>query len=380
MYKRDVENQIQKVLEMGKIAILYGARQTGKTTLATHLAKSYPNGEVLYLSCDEPDIDQALTGKTSTELKSFIGDNKLIIIDEAQRVADIGLTLKLLHDSFPGLKIIVTGSSSLELANKVSEPLTGRSVCLKLYPLSIRELMQKFSGVELKRILGEILRFGAYPEVVETAKADVVPLLENITQNYLYKDLLEFGEIKNSDLVRNLLQVLALQLGNEVSLSELSILLSVRKNTIKKYLELLEKAFIIYRLKPLARNKRNEVGKFKKVYFYDLGIRNMLIGNLNPMNLRNDVGALWENFCINERMKYLQFKRIPANTYFWRNYYGAEVDFIEEWAGEIRGYEFKWKKGRFTRPKAFLESYENSDVKLINMDGVEKLWSRYKEI
>ncbi len=379
--KRDIEKKVEKTLEMGKIAVIYGARRTGKTTLSKHLMEKLSKGSYLYLNCDEPDIDEALTNKTSTELKSYIGDYRFLVIDEAQRVKNIGLTLKLIADNYSEMKIIATGSSSFELANGVNEPLTGRAFFLKLYPFSINELSRKYDDIELKRLLEEFLRYGTYPDVIGVAKVNVEVLLHDLVDNYLYKDILKFNRLKNDDLIRNLLEALALQVGSEVSLNELSKLLGVDIKTVKRYIQLLEKAFVVYRLRPLARNRRNEVGKFKKVYFYDVGIRNALLNNTNKLRLRNDVGMIWENFCVTERYKYLQSKDKFVESYFWRNYAGGEVDFIEESGGEIRGFEFKWQKDSFTKPKAFFENYPNAiDIKLINKDNFNDLWEEYDRI
>jgi hypothetical protein len=373
--KRDIAPNIKEILSQGKVAIIYGARQTGKTTLSRQIAEEF-SSEYLYLNADEPDIDEALTGKTSTELKNYIGDAKVLVIDEAQRITNIGLTLKLLHDTMPELKIIATGSSSFELANKVSEPLTGRSITFTLYPLSLKEISQKYeSKIERGRIIGQILQYGLYPDIFLSAKASAPQYLANLVENYLYKDLFEFGEIQNADLVRNLLEALALQVGSEVSLNELANLLNVRKETVKRYIELLEKAFVIFRLRPLVRNKRNEIGTYRKVYFYDVGIRNALIGDYNEVDSRKDTGALWENFCIVERMKYNQAKNRFPNSFFWRNYTGAEVDYVEEYQSEMSAYEFKFKRDNAKLPKAFAESYSNSTFQIVNKKNFEQLWN-----
>lgn len=367
-YTRGIENQIKSTLQLGKVAIIYGARQVGKTTLAKKIAsQSYPDSEFRYLNCDEPDVVESLSGKNSVELASIIGQNKVLIIDEAQRVENIGITIKILHETFPDLKIIVTGSSSIDLANRIVEPLTGRSFEFQLYPLSIKEILGKQGRETLNRDLDNLLIFGSYPEVFSHDIGTKILLLNNISTNYLYKDIFKFQEIKNPDLVRNILQALAYQVGSEVSLNELATRFEVDKKTIKRYLELLEKAFIIYRLRPLARNRRNEVGKFSKYYFYDLGIRNSLIGNFNPLNVRDDIGALWENFSIIERLKLNQSKNIFPNYYFWRNYSGSEIDFIEEWGGVLNAFEFKYspmKKANLPTP--FATDYPNNSFKVIN--------------
>jgi len=373
-FTRDIKPNIINTLRLKKIALIYGARQTGKTTLAKDVAEEMVKqnnwGGYLYLNCDEPDVAISLTAKTSTELKSIIGNNKIVIIDEAQRVENIGLSLKLIHDTFSDIRLIITGSSSLDLANKVIEPLTGRNIESKLFPISLTELKNSFNEIEINRRLEELLIYGSYPEVINTASQNKVTILSNISKNYLYKDLFKFQDIRNPDLINNLLKALAFQLGNEVSITELANLLEVDKETVQRYIELLEKSFVIYRLGPLARNKRNEVGKFKKIYFNDLGMRNSIIGNFNSLQVRNDVGALWENFCINERIKLAQVKNEIPNYYFWRNYYGAEIDFIEEWGGKLNSFEFKWNKDRKIPPKAFTDEYGHIvEFKTINKNN-----------
>ena len=379
--ERSIKNKLITGLKAGKVVIVYGARQVGKTTLVKQVASElYPDGNFLYLNGEDPYINDNLVGKSAVELKAFIGDYPLVIIDEAQKVQDIGLTLKLLHDTYPSVQLLVTGSSSLSLANKTAEPLTGRSFRYKLYPFSLTELANALSKSKVEARLEELLIYGAYPEVFLAATVDKVRILSELASNYLYKDILEFEGVKDSDFVRDLLKALAFQLGNEVSVNELANLLGVSKDKIKRYLDLLEKAFIIYRLRPLARRRRKEIVKNTKIYFYDLGIRNYLISNFAEMDLRTDRGALWENFCINERFKFYQTQDITPNTYFWRNYYGAEVDFIEEWNGEIRGFEFKWRKKTFTKPKAFFEAYENASIKLINRTKLFSLTQPYEKI
>ena len=287
----------------GKVIVIYGARQVGKTTLIEQIRKKYPTDSV-YLNCDEPDVRLSLTNITSTALKKFIGDKKLVFIDEAQRVENIGLTLKLAVDNMPEIQVVATGSSSFELSNKIVEPLTGRKYEFFLYPLSMRELAQNYSAVELSRLLEQRIIFGMYPAVAQGA-GDAGETIKNVARSYSYKDVLNYSGIRNPEVLEKLLQALALQLGSEVSYSELSRLVGVNRITVQNYINILEQAFIIYKLRPYSRNRRKELGKLHKVYFFDTGMRNALINNLNPAPLRADIGALWENCWINERIKLL---------------------------------------------------------------------------
>lgn len=363
--KRAIQAQIEARLFKKKAIIVYGPRRIGKTTLAQDLLKKYPKSSQ-YLNCDEPDIRAALSNKTSTELKHLIGNKKFVVIDEAQRVENIGLTIKLLVDNYPKVQILATGSSSFDLSNKISEPLTGRVFEFTIYPFSITELKQKYSAIELQRLLPAFLRFGSYPEIINTSAIQAPEIITDIAKNYLYKDILEFEKLKNPDLLLKLLQALALQVSNEVSYNELARLLEINKITVEKYIHLLEKSFIIFRLNPFSRNPRREINSMRKIYFYDLGIRNSLIKNFNELNIRPDLGALWENFCIIEKMKSNAINNRLINTYFWRNYKGNEIDYLEEYSGKLAGYEFKWGKNKIKIPKEFTELNPNATLKLIN--------------
>ena len=299
LIKRTILPQINKSLFKNKAIIIYGPRQIGKTTLVNQLLKSYKDSR--YLNCDEPDVRRALTDKTSTELKAFIGNIKLVAIDEAQRVKNIGLTLKLLIDNFPDIQIIATGSSSFDLSNKIKEPLTGRIRKFFLYPLSIAELNSQYSPTESKRLLENMLIFGNYPEIV-TKPQEKEKNISHIANNYLYKDALEFQQLKNPEIIESLVRALALQIGSLVSYNELANLLKIDKKTVSKYIRILEKALVIFRLTPFSGNLRKAIGKKRKIYFWDTGIRNALINNFNPLSLRNDSGFLWENFIIAQRL------------------------------------------------------------------------------
>jgi len=367
LVKRKIQSSVEKALFKGKIVIIYGARQVGKTTLVKEIQEKYPD-KASYFNCDEIDIRQALTDKTSTELKEFLGNNKLVILDEAQRVKNIGLTLKLIVDNFPEIQIIATGSSSFDLAGEISEPLTGRKREFYLYPLSLEELATVYTKIELDRTLERRIIFGMYPEIIG-GNTDTEEKLGSLAQSYAYKDVLQYQNIKNPEILEKLLQALALQISNEVSYNELASLVGADKNTISSYIQILEKAFIIFRLRPFSRNLRNELKKLRKIYFYDTGMRNALIKNLNPLDLRQDVGALWENFMISERIKFNSNNSQNLNNYFWRTLQKQEIDYIEDYKGKLAGFEFKWKKNKFKIPKAFTEAYPESTVGVVNKEN-----------
>lgn len=364
---RTIQKNVENSLFKGKVVIIYGARQVGKTTLVRSILDKYPENSG-YFNCDEPDIRNALTEKTSTELKAFFGNKKLIVLDEAQRIKNIGLTLKLMVDNFPEMQIIATGSSSFELSDKIKEPLTGRKYEYYLYPFSLEELKSAYSDLEMDRLLERMMIFGMYPGIA-LSKQNQEKDLKELAGSYLYKDALQYQNIKNPEILEKLLQSLALQTGNEVSYNELAGLVGVDKNTVSAYIRILEQAFVIFRLNPFSRNLRSELKKLRKIYFYDLGVRNALINNLNPLNLRQDVGALWENFMVSERLKQNHNYNIDAKPYFWRTKQKQEIDYLEEIGGKISGFEFKFKKDKARFPKPFLDAYSGSSIKLINKNN-----------
>jgi hypothetical protein len=365
--ERSIQKDVENALFKGKVVVIYGARQVGKTTMVKKILEKYKEDSV-YLNCDEPDIRNALTDKTSTELKSFMDTRRLVVIDEAQRIKNIGLTLKLIADNFPETQIIATGSSSFELSGKIAEPLTGRKLEFYLYPFSVIELMQKYSLLETNRLLEEHLIFGMYPGVVY-AGHDKEKCVRELATSYSYKDVLTFQDIRNPELLEKLLQALALQIGGEVSYTELAQLLGVNKVTIENYIRILEQAYIVFRVGPFSRNIRNELKKKRKIYFYDLGLRNALINNLNPISLRDDIGALWENFMVSERLKRNNNLGISVNKYFWRTTSGKEIDYIEDSGGLLSGYEFKWQKKNYSAPRDFLNAYQGSHVSLVHREN-----------
>ncbi|TSC86905.1 MAG: putative AAA+ superfamily ATPase [Parcubacteria group bacterium Gr01-1014_8] len=350
---RYLKPKIESVLGKSKIIILYGARQVGKTTLVKEILAGY-TGKSRYLNCDEPDIREALTRKTSTEMKSFIGDGQLVVLDEAQRVPDIGLSLKLLHDTYPDLTIIATGLSSFELSNSVSEPLTGRNESFTLHPISFSEYAASIGTIEASRLLEERIRFGSYPAVI------AAPLPENearsLARDYLLRDVLRIETIRKPMVVEKLVKLLALQVGQQVSYNELAQQLEVSRQTVMGYVRLLEQAFVIFRLPPLGKNKRKEVTRFDKIYFYDTGIRNALIDDFKPLEYRADKGHLFENFFIAERVKQLDRQDNRATLYYWRTKTGAEIDLVEDAQGTLRAFECKWA-GEAPYSRAWLSEF-----------------------
>ncbi|MCK5148029.1 ATP-binding protein [bacterium] len=369
MITRSIQALIESSLFKGKAVILYGARQVGKTTLIREIEKKYPD-DSLYINCDEPDLRTALTDVTSTALKNLVGGKRLVLIDEAQRVRNIGLTLKLFTDQLHDVQVIATGSSSLDLSNEIVEPLTGRKYEFYLYPFSLTELKIIYSPIELKRIIETRMVMGMYPDIV--LKPDESSYqLRSLSESYLYKDVLQYQDIRRPELLEKLLKALALQVGQEVSYNELSNLLDVSKTTVRNYVQLLEKTFVIFRLPPFSRNLRTELRKLRKIYFYDTGIRNALINNLNPLDLRQDVGQLWENFMISERLKLQSNSGNVVNTYFWRTHRQVEMDYLEEAGGALQAFEFKFKPRKNRIPKAFHDAYPDCPVEFINRDNFQ---------
>ena len=365
MIKRILQNRIETCFFKGKAVIIYGARQVGKTTLIKEIQKEYTDSDSLYMNCDEPDFRENLTEVTSTELKALIGRRRLVFIDEAQRIKNIGLTLKLFVDNFPEKQVVATGSSALDLSDEIVEPLTGRKYEFQLFPLSLAELNQKYSKIEIGRILEQRIVMGMYPEIEEKPEEAEI-LLRGLSSSYLYKDILQYQEIRRPELLEKLLTALALQIGSEVSYNELASTLGVTKQTIANYIQLLEKSFVIFRLSPFSRNLRNELTKLRKIYFYDTGIRNALINNFNPLSMRQDNGQLWENFMISERRKRNQNGGFFVNSYFWRTHQQHEIDYIEDCEGKLKGFEFKLKPEKGRVPKVFLNAYPGSTIEFIS--------------
>ena len=354
----------------GKAIVIAGARQTGKTTLALDIVSKW-EGRARIFNCDNPTDRESLTDRDLPFLNGLIGDADIILIDEGQKVSTLGQTVKLLVDHFEDRKqIIITGSSRINLLDMTEEPLTGRKVVFNLFPLSLGEIHPERDILAVQKELEQLLIFGSYPEVVTKSSFELkIELLVELQSSYLYKDVLAFQDIRNSDVITRLIKALALQIGSEVSYNELAGLVGVNVKTVENYIDLLEKCFVIFKLPPFSRNKRREISKMKKIYFHDLGIRNAIINNFNLLESRDDVGAMWENFLIVERMKYRNYNGIHASQYFWRTYDGSEVDLIEEHEGRLFGYEFKWGKKSKRRPLKWMD-YPNSSYEVISREDI----------
>lgn len=368
MISRLLEDIILKKLDKRKAIIILGARQTGKTTLVKKILSENQLPSI-FLNADKPLIQQQLTNPVVENLKQIFGKAKLVVIDEAQRIKNIGITLKIIYDEIPEVQLIVTGSSAFELSNTINEPLTGRKLEYKLFPISWKELVENTSYLDALVQLENRILFGMYPEII-TNSGDEKENLLNLTESYLYKDILAFQQIRKPEFIQKLLQALAYQIGNEVSYNELANLLQIDRKTIINYIDLLEKSFVIFRLPSFSRNLRKELSSKIKIYFYDTGIRNALIGDYRPFELRNDKGALWENFIIAERKKTNQYNLNYSKTYFWKTHKKQEIDYIEEADGLIRAYEIKWNpKAKFRIPKTFTETYPGSKAEIITSEN-----------
>lgn len=350
-----------------KILLIYGPRQSGKATLVKDIGKN-SGLRTLYLSADLTKNENLLMQRDLKVLTDLTESYQLLVIDEAQRVPDIGLVLKVIYDEMPHLKVIATGSSSFDLANKASEPLTGRKYVMHLLPFALCEISGVINKYELDQKLDDLLIYGLYPEVYTSTGNQKRNILGDICESYLFKDILQLTTVKYTAKIRDLLRLLAFQVGNPVSVNELTHKLSLNRETVERYIDLLEKAFVIYRLPAYSRNLRNEIAKMDKIYFYDNGIRNFLIDNLKPMDQRIDTGNLWENFIVSERRKQLFYLQKSVSTYFWRTYAGAELDYIEEGGDGLTGYEIKLSKPKRKAPKAWDEEYKGK-FQVINLSN-----------
>ena len=369
--ERDLKAVLESKIGKGKVLLLIGPRQVGKTTLLKNILTSISSKKkVQFWNCDESDVRQFLSEANSAKLKSFVGNSDFIVIDEAQRVKDIGLTIKILHDSFPNVQLAVTGSSSLDLSNSINEPLTGRKFEYNLFPFSTNELVNHTSMLEEMRLLKNRLVYGFYPDVVNNP-GEEKEILTNIVNSYLYKDVFEFQDIRKSSVIEKLVQALALQVGSEVSFNELGNLLGIDTVTVQRYVDLLEKAYVIFHIRSFSRNVRNELKKSIKIYFYDNGVRNSVISNFSPVELRSDIGALWENFLISERIKNNAYHNKHAKYYFWRTTQKQEIDFIEEVDQNLFAYEFKYnpKKANSKCPLTFSNNYPNVPFDVITSEN-----------
>ena len=369
MFPRILEEKIIKKIGKGKAIVLLGPRQVGKTTLFQTILADRKH---LFLDADDPLVRQILDAPNTEELKTIIGDHDLVFIDEAQRIPGIGLTLKLMTDRFKKVQVLVSGSSSFDLGQSINEPLTGRKWQYELFPISWSEFEQKVGFVKASQQLSDRLLYGFYPDILNNPGQEK-ELLKQLVNSYLFKDILAYGDIKKPEVLEKLLQALALHLGNEVSYSELAQTVGVDKNTVQRYIQILEKGYVIFRLGAYSSNQRNEIKRNKKIYFYDNGVRNMIISNFAPIDMREDKGALWENFLITERLKRNAYADSLARMYFWRTNHGQEIDLIEEQDGELTAFEFKWKAKPNARiPASFLNSYK-AKAMIIDMDNFREI-------
>lgn len=370
LIRRIIEDQVIKNLVPQKVVILLGPRRVGKTVLINqvihHLKEPY-----LFLNGEDFAVIEILSRRSVQHYKNLLGDKRVLLIDEAQKVPEIGKVLKLMVDEIEGIRILVTGSSAFDIDKYTGEPLTGRKKTFNLYPLSEAEYDQIETPIEKIDNLRQRLIYGNYPELIHIPdKEDKADYLREIVNSYLLKDILAYENIRNSDKILNLLRLIAFQVGGEISYQELGQQLSMSGNTVEKYLDLLSKVYVIHKLGGFSRNLRKEITKSSKWYFYDNGLRNLIIANFNPIELRNDIGQLWENYLISERIKLQRYNRIIVNNYFWRTYDQQEIDWVEEREGKLFGYEFKWNpKRRGKIPKGWENAYPEAEFEIINSEN-----------
>lgn len=374
LIKRHLEKVITNLLFGGKAIVVIGARQVGKSTLFKqilgHLDKSINKDEVLAIDCDDPEQRALLDNANIATLNQLLAGKRIVMVDEAQRIKGIGITLKMIIDHFNDIQLLVTGSSSFLLQGQLNEPLTGRKFEYHLYPISTQELYEDSGLIRVKQTLESRLIYGSYPDVVASEK-NIRTLLMNLSGSYMYQDLLSLESVRKPVLLEKLLVALALQVGSEVSYNEIAQTIGTDNKTVEKYIDLLEKCYIVFRLNGLSRNLRNELKKSKKIYFYDNGIRNAVIQQFAPADKRNDMGALWENFFISERKKYNHYNGKYVNVYFWRTNEQQEIDYVEECDGTMTAFEMKWnpKKGGSSFPKSFLEAYDVKETVVITPEN-----------
>lgn len=365
MITRILESRIRERINKGRAIIVFGARQVGKTTLLRNMLK---DSDALCLNGDDADVRMLFGDATSTRLRAIIGTKKIVFVDEAQRIPDIGIVLKLIIDNNPDIQVYATGSSSFGLANIINEPLTGRKYEMQMFPLSFAELSDHHGLLEEKRMLEHRLVYGSYPAVVNSV-GEEREVLQELTDSYLYKDIFMFDKIKKSEKIVKLLQALAFQIGSEVSYNELAQICGLDSKTVDSYVQLLEQAFVVFRLPSYSRNLRNELKFAKKVYFWDCGIRNAVIGNFMLPEVRQDIGALFENYIISERLKKQSYAGAYTRPYFWRTSTKQEIDFIEETDGQLAAYEFKWNPRKTANvPSSFARSYPDATFKVVTRD------------
>jgi len=369
---RDLSENIIKKLQSNKVVIVFGARRVGKTVLVKEILEQV-NELVLTLNGEDINVHSKLAIRSIENYKQLLGSYKFLYIDEAQKIPEIGLKLKLMIDEIEGLKIIISGSSSFDIHNNAGEPLTGRKYSFNLFALSENEYNQVENSISKVDKVRERLIFGNYPELLQLPDRDnKIDYLNELVSSYLLKDILIYENIKNSQKIFNLLRLIAFQIGGEVSMQELGKQLGISKNTVEKYLDLLSKVFILHKVEGFSRNLRKEITKNSRWYFLDNGIRNAVIANFNPIESRNDIGALWENYMISERLKYQENNRLSSNNYFWRTYKQQEIDWVEEREGSLFGYEFKWNEDKVKIPTQWKNAYPNASFEVINKDNFEK--------
>ena len=371
MISRIIESNISPLLGGKKAIIIMGARQVGKSTLLQLLLSH--RDDVVWMNGDDLDVQDLFANLTSTRLRAILGDKKFIVVDEAQRIADIGLRLKLITDQIPDVQVIATGSSSFELATKVNEPLTGRKREFKMFPLTFSEMVRHTQFLDEVRMIPHRMVYGYYPEVVSNP-GDERAVLKELSDSYLYKDILSLDSINKPDKLVRLLKALALQIGSQVSYNELGTLIGLDSKTVERYVDILEKSFIVFRLGTFSRNQRNELKSTRKIYFWDLGIRNAVIGNLAQVESRTDVGELWENFVIAERLKQNIYAGSFAQSYFWRTRQQHEIDYVEEVDGQLHAFEFKWneRKAHCKCPDSFCTAYPDATFQVITPKNIEE--------
>lgn len=370
MIQRTLQRVLEQYIGKGKAILLIGARQVGKSTLFRMLTETVAEDMLLWLNCDLQNVRDTLANPTLTTLQLLFANRKVVVVDEAQRITNVGMTLKLIVDNFPHIQLLVTGSSALDLHNRLNEPLTGRKIEYRLYPLSTGELYAAKGLIGVNELFEKRLIYGSYPDVL-LGELPSEKILMELTESYLYKDILEMEGIRKSSVLQKLLVALALQVGSEVSYNELSKVVGIDNKTVEKYIDVLEKCYIVFRLNSFSRNIRTELTKSKKIYFYDLGVRNAVLHAFAPLALRQDSGALWENFFIAERLKYNHYADRLVNAYFWRTSDKQEIDYIEEVNGELHLFEMKWnvKKQKAKLPNLFVETYRPIETNVITPEN-----------
>jgi predicted AAA+ superfamily ATPase len=367
MINRIIENDIHSHLFQGKAIVIIGPRQSGKTTLLKQIQSQYPEDSAFY-NCDETEIRNLFSKQNLSILKSVVGSSRVIFLDEAQRVENIGLTIKIIVDNIPEVQILASSSSAFELSDKLNEPLTGRKWEYSLLPFSFEELCNDTNlATEISRLALRLI-YGSYPEVVVNPASEA-DLLTNLASSYLYKDIFVLHDIRRPELIEKLLQALALQISSEVSYNELAQLLDSDPNTVSRYIQILERAFIIFRLPNYSTNQRNEIKRSRKIYFWDNGIRNAILADYRPVDLRDDIGKLWENYIVSEMAKRRKYHKLLAMSYFWRSKTSSEIDYLEIQNAQIKAWEIKWNPRKTGSLRAFRSAYPDASIDLINPDN-----------